>query len=152
MLSLSATWYSMFWWYLWEACPLLNRNRGEMDGGKDKGKVGERLRGNYGQDVKQTENEDNILIFCKTKPQSRGMQVSTCISSGTNSHAWDIRRQRQHLPEQKPRWHCSSNHSSHGYSLKYTVNQSWTCQTLKATSEQRGINKLLRDCHSRGHF
>lgn len=46
------------------------------------------------------------------------MQVPTCISSGTNSHARDIRRQRQHLPEQNPRWHCSSNHSSHGYSPK----------------------------------
>ena len=44
--SLTATWYAMFGWYSWEACPFLKRNGG-VDGIERRGR-----RGNCGLDIK----------------------------------------------------------------------------------------------------
>lgn len=31
--SLTTTWYTSFGWYLWQACPFLDKNEGGVDGG-----------------------------------------------------------------------------------------------------------------------
>lgn len=54
MLILTATWYAMFGWYPWEACPFLTGNRGgvDLEERKDRGEAG-RGEGkvNCGEDI-----------------------------------------------------------------------------------------------------